>query len=59
MKENQAKPNKHPYRKPQVEKVRLVTEEAVLAACKALHTSSGPTGSNCKHAGTPCPTAVS
>jgi len=37
----EVKTTRRPYRKPQVEEVRLVAEEAVLTGCKSL-LSSGP-----------------
>lgn len=33
-----------PYRKPEIERVRLVPGEAVLQVCKTSLTATGPTG---------------
>ena len=33
-KENEVKSKRHPYRKPELEQVRLLADEAVLTACK-------------------------
>ena len=40
---------RRPYRKPQLEQVQLVAEEAVLAQCK-VKGGSGPGGGNCRQA---------
>jgi hypothetical protein len=42
-KNNTGKTNRRTYRKPQLEQVQLVVEEAVLEACKVR--DSGPSGS--------------
>ena len=38
----ETKTTRRPYRKPQLEKVRLVAEEAVLTNCKTNSTTVGP-----------------
>ena len=38
---------RQPYRKPQLEQVQLVAEEAVLAGCKGPQ-GSGPDDKNCR-----------
>jgi hypothetical protein len=35
------------YRKPQLNKVKLVPEEAVLTACKVIQNEAGASGSKC------------
>jgi hypothetical protein len=47
----EGKTNRRPYRKPQLEQVDLVSEEAVLAACK-LKTSGASI--RCKNKSTGC-----
>ncbi|OGW45962.1 MAG: hypothetical protein A2Y66_04455 [Nitrospirae bacterium RBG_13_41_22] len=43
------------YKKPKVEQVQLVPEEAVLTSCKAPSFGVGPTKRNCKgQAGADC-----
>jgi hypothetical protein len=42
---------RHPYQKPKLEQVQLVTGEAVLAACKGANIAGPqrPAGNNCVH----------
>ena len=54
-KEDNAK--KKPYEKPEVRRVRLRPEEAVLGSCKAASSSTGPLASPCS--ATSCPTVGS
>jgi len=42
-----AKRQRKPYRKPEVKRVRLVPEEAVLGGCKNVGTSGPPGLANC------------
>lgn len=49
MKEKDAKQGKMPYVKPELRRIQLRPEEAVLGACKAA-ASSGPAGANCETA---------
>jgi hypothetical protein len=47
--------DRQPYRKPLLEQVQLVTEEAVLQSCKSPGSGPGPTTQNCKQPGNqPC-----
>ena len=56
------KTNKRPYCKPQIEKVQLVVEEAMLVACKTA-TSVGPDSNagypHCRTGKTGCSVASS
>ena len=45
---------RRPYIKPEVRRVLLRPEEAVLASCKVQGGSGGPTGSHCRQGQTPC-----
>ncbi len=57
-KDKETKRTRRPYRKPQLEAVRLVAEEAVLTSCKlAGGTITGPQNTNCK-GGEPAATVV-
>ncbi len=48
MKKTKTKTTRRPYCKPQMEKVQLVPEEAVLASCKGHGgTNEGPGDFNC------------
>jgi hypothetical protein len=47
------KTNRRPYSKPQIEKVQLIVEEAILANCKQP-SQRGAGTSNCKVSGIPC-----
>ena len=47
-----SKPRK-PYRKPRIEQVKLVPEEAVLSACKTLSGGGENTTGNCMFDGDP------
>jgi len=44
--EAEIKAKRRPYEKPEVEQVRLVSEEAILTGCKKQGTG-GPLDSNC------------
>ncbi len=47
---------KKPYHKPEIEKVNLVLDEAVLATGCKFEGGFGPFGTDCEDAGgTPCP----
>ena len=39
---------RRPYRKPQLEQVQLVAEEAVLAGCKTRTSGNGPEKTPCQ-----------
>ena len=52
MTKKKTKPTRRPYCKPQLEQVRLVAEEAVLAGCKTGG-SSGPDVGACNSSGGP------
>ncbi len=56
--ENNEKKKKKPYVKPEVKKVPLKPEEAVLGFCK-LNTFTGPGGANCGIPADPCSSAGS
>jgi len=43
--------NRKNYKKPQINQVNLVIEEAVLQACKTGPGASGASTRNCDHAG--------
>ena len=43
-----------PYKKPELRRVLLRPEEAVLASCKFLGGGSGPGSNNCRRAQTSC-----
>jgi len=45
---------KRPYSRPVIEQVRLIPEEAVLAACKSPGGGGGPGTGSCKQRGQPC-----
>jgi hypothetical protein len=42
--------NRKNYKKPQIDRVNLVIEEAVLQACKTGLGATGALGRNCDHA---------
>ena len=48
--------NRKSYKKPQINKVNLVIEEAVLQACKTGFAAPGKLGNNCDV--TPCKRSV-
>jgi hypothetical protein len=56
MKKNE--PKKRPYKKPEIKKVVLKPEEAVLGGCKVT-SQTGPGYSNCNLASVYCNTNVS
>ncbi|GAI29885.1 unnamed protein product [marine sediment metagenome] len=43
--------NRKNYKKPQINQVNLVIEEAVLAACKTGPAAAGAGAQNCDHSG--------
>ena len=43
-KEHEINNIRQPYRKPQIEEVKMIAEEAVLVNCKVGSTTSGPGG---------------
>jgi len=48
-----------PYKKPQVARVKMKVEEAVLTACKSAGVAGTQVGSkNCDHPNAPCQTVV-
>ena len=51
--EERSERQKKPYTKPQVRKVTLTPEEAVLGFCKATG-KTGPVSSNCQPSGVKC-----
>lgn len=40
----ESKVKKRPYKKPRIEEVRLVADEAVLVGCKSIQGTPGPIG---------------
>jgi hypothetical protein len=48
-KPDEKKMERKPYRKPEIEEVQLVAEEAVLAGCKTLTGIGGPNSTGVCH----------
>ncbi len=49
---------KKSYQKPQVNRVKLAVDEAVLGACKVTASGSGPAASCCTLSATQCSTTT-
>lgn len=47
-----SEPKKKTYARPELKRIRLVPEEAILAGCK-INRGTGPHGRNCRQTG-PC-----
>lgn len=48
---------KKPYKKPEIKKVKLAPEEAVLQFCKNAAATTGPQQAGCKRGVNPCDVA--
>jgi hypothetical protein len=59
MNERQPRPKKKPYSPPEIRKVKLQPQGAVLGVCKNNPGISGPGGPNCNAAVNPCSTFAS